>query len=272
MGRIHAEKLVGREDVELCVLDPAGVPEHLPAVDALPARLDAAIIAVPARSHADVALPLLRRGVACLIEKPLAVGEDVALLERFDRLTVGHIERFNPALAALPDGVVPRFIRSERLASPGRRTDVDVVMDLMIHDLDLVLHLAGEVVEVRAIGLDARGKGIDAAEVWLETETGCVATVTASRVSRSGARTMRVVDEAAYWSLDLGSKAAGRVPWRAGDLAAEAVDVPDSDAVEALHDAFLGAVRGERPFPVPAADGARAVRLAERVLAAIADR
>ena len=270
MGRIHADKLLARPDVELVVLDPAGVPEHLPAVTELP-PIDAAVIAVPARLHAQVARPLLERGVACLIEKPLAVGRDVDALVGFERVTVGHIERFNPALSVLPEGVRPRFVRAERLAAPGRATDIDVVMDLMIHDLDLVLHLAGPVTEVRAIGVDARGQGIDAAEVWLETASGCVATLAASRMSRAGTRTLRVVDDAAYWSLDLGRRAGARVPWRQ-DLAAEPVQVPSHDAVEALHDAFLCAVRGERPFPVPAGEGAAAVRLAERVLAAIQAR
>ncbi|MCB9759352.1 MAG: Gfo/Idh/MocA family oxidoreductase [Alphaproteobacteria bacterium] len=272
MGGAHARRLLERADVDLvAILDP--VPPTEPALaalhrSALPEGLDFAVVAAPTRLHAALTRPLLEAGLAVLVEKPLAATVDEARgLLGHDRLSVGHIERFNPAVAALPEGLRPRYLRAERL-SPfrARGTDVDVIHDLMIHDLDLLLHLDGsEVTEVRAVGVPVMTPGVDIADVRLETASGCVASLTASRVSRASARHLRLVSEGAYFSLDLGERTAERVRWGAGQLAAEPLAVPRRDALVALHDAFLAAVRGEGPFPAPAHEALRGLELADEV-------
>lgn len=270
MGRIHVEKLAAH--VDLVVIDPAGVPEGLPSADEVPQDIDAAIVAVPASEHAQVAIPLLERGVPCLIEKPLASDlRDARRLAAFPKCSVNHQERFNPAVLALPDDLQPRYIRVERLAAPsGRGSDVDVVHDLMIHDLDLLLHLAGgSVTELRAVGVPVITSGIDVAEVWLETSTGCVATLTASRISRGSTRRFRMMDQGRYWSLDLGGGKGSRVRWGEGELQPEPLPIEGGDAIEAVHAAFFAAVRGEGPFPCPAREAAKAVGVADRVAEAI---
>ncbi|MCB9794163.1 MAG: Gfo/Idh/MocA family oxidoreductase [Alphaproteobacteria bacterium] len=271
MGSHHARRLLEREDVALLgVVDPVAPEDAALAalhVAALP-EVDFAVVAAPTELHRELAEPLLQAGLAVLVEKPLAATpEDAEVLARYDRLCVGHIERFNPALRALPPGTEVRYIRAERLAPPsGRGRDTDVVADLMVHDLDLALALAGgEVVELRAAGVAVLGEGVDIADVRLETSTGCVASLVASRISRKRARSLRVVGEGCYWSLDLAERRAERVRWGDGELGAERIELPEQDALVALHDAFLAMVRGEAPSPVSGAEGARAVRLAAEV-------
>ena len=275
MGTFHARKLAARADVELLgVVDPD--PGRLEfARTTVDQPLDFAVVATPTAVHVETALPLLERGVPCIVEKPLGASAELArALAAYPHVSVNHVERYNPALAALPSGVRPRYLRAERIGVfHGRGTDVDVVLDLMIHDLDLVLHLAGgEITELRAVGVPVVTDGVDIAEAWIETSTGCVATLTASRVSRAPKRVLRVVAEEAYWSLDLGQRQVARVDWRAGELGAVAEAVEPADALECLHRDFLAAVRGEGPYPVPGREALAAVEAAERIAAAIAER
>lgn len=273
MGALHARKLAARSDVRLFVLDPAGVPADLPAVEDLPEGLDAAIVAVPGSRHEQVARPLVERGLPCLIEKPLAPSSGQARSLVAANVSVNHLERVNPALAALPQGLRPRYLRFERLAAPGPRgRDVDVLRDLMIHDLDLALHLAGPVRELRALGVPVLGDGVDVAEAWLEHEGGCVSTLTASRVSREPVRRLRIVDEGAYWSLDLGARSATEVRWSQGQLTPRALPVPLWDPLEEMHRRFLDAVRGQGAFPCPASQALQAVELAEALAEAVQAR
>ncbi|MBN1335921.1 MAG: Gfo/Idh/MocA family oxidoreductase [Deltaproteobacteria bacterium] len=266
MGGLHARALGRRPDVRVRVVDPGrGHPGPV-------GRPDAAIVAVPAVRHAEVALPLLDAGVPCLVEKPLAPDPDAAeALAAWPDCMPGHVERFNPVFCALP-GLRARFLVAERIHAPtGRGADVDVVLDVMIHDLDLALWLLGEEPdEIRASGLAVRSAcGVDIANARLETASGGAAVLTASRVSRRQVRALRVFTLDAYVSMDLAAGRADRVRWGAAGLEEEAVPVPAGDALEREHDAFLAHVRQEAPFPVPAADAARAVRLARRVQAAI---
>ncbi len=271
MGELHARKLQARHDVDLVgVLDPAGVPGDLPGVDRLPTDLDFAVIAVPTARHAEIALPLAEAGLPLLIEKPLAgTVQDALKLAVFDAITVNHIERWNPVLGALPFGFRARYLQAERLCPWGPRgTDVDVVLDLMIHDLDLVLHLVGgELKELRAVGMPVRSEGVDIAEVWLETSNGGVATLTASRVSRQPVRRLRAVGRDGYFSLDLWKQEATRVRFQQDQLDAEPVAVAERDALEGVHEDFLAAVRGEGSWPVPAAQADQVMVLAEQVTA-----
>ena len=174
-------------------------------------KVDLATVAVPTQAHAEVADTLLGAGVHLLVEKPLT-----ATLEEADRvvglaatkglvLRVGHLERFNPALLAVRDRITaPRFMECHRLAPfKPRGTDVDVVLDLMIHDLDIILSLVDSpVAEVRANGVPVLTGGIDIANARIEFANGCVANVTASRVSAKSMRKLRVFQPDCYVSID----------------------------------------------------------------------
>jgi len=174
-------------------------------------KLDAASVAVPTIHHHAVASRLLEAGVDCLVEKPLAAtlaeaDELVALAERHGRiLQPGHLERFNPAVLAIePKLTKPMFFEAHRLSvfTP-RSLDVDVVLDLMIHDLDIVLKFANSPVkEVRAVGLPVLSPKVDIANVRVEFESGCVANFTASRVSTERVRKLRFFEPRRYVSID----------------------------------------------------------------------
>ena len=256
MGSHHARHL--REmGADLEVVDPAlGLPE--------PAGLpDAAVIAVPSHLHLAVALPLLRQGVPCLIEKPLAADlSEGAQLARYPRLMVGHVERYNPALSLLSGPL--RFVQAERLAPySGRAADVDVVLDLMIHDIDIFLAsdpqdpLGG----VQAEGLAVTSGQVDIAQARLETVGGRVATLSASRVSRTASRRLRAFVAGEYWSLDLREHRAHRVRW-GESLEEQAVEVPRWDALRRELEDFLAAVTEDQPMPIPGEAGMDALRAA----------
>ncbi|MES2641838.1 MAG: Gfo/Idh/MocA family oxidoreductase [Myxococcota bacterium] len=262
MGRLHARHLAGNDIV---LVDPAlGLRGDI-------AGIDAAVIATPTATHAAVALPLLARGIPCLVEKPLAATLDEArALAAFPHLMVGHVERFNPAYGALA-GVDARFVVAERVGRfTPRGTDVDVILDLMIHDLDLFLHLTGEdVVEVRANGVAVATQGYDLAQARVETTSGRVGTFTASRLARQPARKLRVFATGEYWSVDLRERQVARVAYEAGELVQAQVVLPEQDALGAEIAAFLAAVRGEAPYVVTGADALRALELAWRIRDAI---
>ena len=189
-----------------------GVPGFATVADLLGAgAVDAAMVAVPTRAHAAVAQELLRAGVACLVEKPfaatLAEADEMVRLarERGVVLQVGQLERFNPAVTAARAVVTrPMFFEAHRLSvfTP-RSLDVDVVLDLMIHDLDVVLSMVGsEVREVRAVGLPVLSRKVDIANARVEFANGCVANFTASRVSTERVRKVRFFQPQQYVSLD----------------------------------------------------------------------
>lgn len=262
MGRLHLRHL---GEHEVVVVDPE--QGHAPDIGAI----DAAIVATPTATHLAVARPLLDRGVPCLVEKPLAATvEDAAALAVYPHLSVGHIERYNPAMPTFDD---VRFVQAERVGRfTPRGTDVDVVLDLMIHDLDLFLHLVDEpIAEVRANGVAIATGGYDVAQARVATVSGRVGTFTSSRLARQPSRRWRVFDGASYWSIDLKERQVVRVEW-GGELRETVVPVPTVDALGAEIAAFLAAVRGERPYPVPGADALRAIELAAWVRAEIGGR
>ncbi len=206
------------ELVGVCDLDPeragaAAARFSCPALDVaqLPGRADAAIVAVPTIAHAAVGCQLLEAGLDVLVEKPIA--SDMAGAKRLVEtarargriLQVGHLERFNPAVAALRKAAtLPLFFEVHRMSvfTP-RSLDVDVVLDLMIHDLDIVLDLAGEAPEeIRAAGISVLSKKVDIANVRLAFPGGCVANLTASRVSTERVRKLRLFQPRQYISLD----------------------------------------------------------------------
>ncbi len=175
------------------------------------ARIDAASVATPTATHFEVAGQLLERGKHLLIEKPIAENPAHAteLAQRAAAqqlvLQVGHVERFNPVLSALESRLTrPRFIEAHRLSPyPNRSTDIGVVLDLMIHDLEIILHLVRSPVEtIDAVGVPVLSRGEDIANARLRFEDGCVANITSSRISPERMRKIRVFQEDAYLSLD----------------------------------------------------------------------
>jgi predicted dehydrogenase len=174
-------------------------------------EVDAVSIAVPTESHRDVALPFLERGIGVLVEKPMArsLGEADDMSAAAKRtgavLAVGHTERYNPAVAAvLPLVTSPRFIEVHRLgAFPERSLDIDVVFDLMIHDLDVILALVkSEVTALEAVGVPVLTPRYDIANARLRFASGCIANVTASRISKDRVRKIRFFQPDAYLSID----------------------------------------------------------------------
>ena len=186
--------------------------------------VDAASVSTPTSSHHQIALALLRRGKHLLIEKPIAENPQHAteLAELAARnqliLQVGHVERFNPVLSALEARLThPRFIEAHRLSSyPNRSTDIGVVLDLMIHDLEIILHLVRSPVQnIDAVGVPVLSRGEDIANARIRFENGCVANVTSSRISPERMRKIRVFQEDAYLSLDY-EKQSGEIYRREG--------------------------------------------------------
>jgi predicted dehydrogenase len=260
-----------------------------PSLDALLDRVDAISIAVPTPAHTEVGLAVLSRGIAALVEKPLADSLEGA--ERLVRqaasagvvLQVGHVERFNRAVrAATPYLDEPRFLQCERLAPfQPRGTDVAVILDLMIHDLDLILELVrAEVREVRATGVPVLTPHVDIANARVEFANGAVALVTASRISRERTRKLRIFQPSGYFSLDL-AQGDGRFfrlkpGWqglgatRIEDIVeAVQLDAPEAEPLRLELESFLRAVRGEGEVVVSGAAGAQALTLAWRVAEAI---
>jgi predicted dehydrogenase len=266
---------------------------------ALAGELEALSVAVPAAAHAEVAIPSLERGVAVLVEKPMAASvaeaEAIRAAARSSGapLMVGHVERWNGAFRRVRPLIDrPRFIEGHRLSSfAGRGLDVDVIFDLMIHDLDLVASLTPAALSrVAAVGVPVLTASADIANVRLEFEDGLVANLTASRVSRERMRKLRIFQANAYVSIDFAARSAERVTLRPeaaralgggrGPAAAAAllaalehtvIDARDDpEPLVAELAAFVEAVRDGRP-PAPGADeGLRAVELAERVAAEMA--
>jgi predicted dehydrogenase len=206
--------LAGTYDIDPTRAREAAAEYNVPAFDSLDqmaASTDAAIVAVPTTAHAEVGCALLHRGVDVLIEKPIAAtAADAELLvdtaARHQKiLQVGHLERFNPAVEALAAKItIPLFFEIHRLSlfTP-RSLDVDVVLDLMIHDIDLVLALTGKMPEeVRAAGISILSPKVDIANVRLAFPGGCVANLTASRVSTERVRKLRLFQPHEYLSID----------------------------------------------------------------------
>ncbi len=252
-------------------------------------EVQAATVAVPTVHHLAVARQLMKAGVDVLIEKPLAAtlaeaDELVALAAANKRIAqVGHLERFNPAVrATLPLLTQPMFFEVHRLSvfTP-RSLDVDVVLDLMIHDLDIVLAFANSAVkEVRAVGLPILSGKVDIANVRLELESGCIANFTASRVSTERVRKLRFFQPRQYVSIDYGRQevlvfTVGKDGAVAGTPSVNpqiGVAKPAVASEEPLHaelKSFLQAVRQRSTPVVPLEDGRRALGLALEIVAAI---
>jgi predicted dehydrogenase len=294
LGQHHARLLASMDDVHLVgIVDTKpGRAEEIGAKFGVPGfthlrdlpfdRLDAATIAVPTVSHVDVALPVIDAGLSILVEKPLASSLEKAdqLIEAAARrgvvLAAGHTERFNPAVvAALPLVSNPRFVEVHRLGTfPERSLDIDVVFDLMIHDLDLLLTaVKSEVTSIEAIGVNVLTSRTDIANVRLRFASGCIANVTASRISRDKVRKLRFFQRESYVSIDYASQEAeiyrlvaqnGRPGISGGKL-----DVQRDEPLRAELADFVDAVRRRREPGVSGRAGRAALALATRVAEAM---
>ena len=246
---------------------------------ALVGRVDAVTIATPTASHMDIALPFIEAGAGVLVEKPLAAS--LAEADRLVRaaeargtlLATGHTERFNPAVAAaMPLVSGPRFIEIHRLGTfPERSLDIDVIFDLMIHDLDILLAVVGsDVVSVEAVGVNVLTPRIDIANARLRFASGCIANVTASRISRDRVRKARFFQHDSYLSIDYAAQELEvyrLVPQNGGRPAIQggSVNVVNDEPLRRELVDFVDAVRNRRPPAVTGRDGQAALALATRV-------
>ena len=242
--------------------------------------VDAVTVATPTESHLAVAEGLLARGVHVLVEKPLARSVDEAdrliavAAARGVRLAVGHTERFNPAVtAARPLLHAPRFIEAHRLGTfPERSLDIDVVFDLMIHDLDLLLSIVGEpVVSVEAVGVPVLTPRIDIANVRLKFAGGCIANLTASRISRDRVRKIRFFQPQSYLSIDYAAQevehyALGPGPNGTPAITGGKLEVERDEPLRRELEDFVTAVRTGRPPQVTGEQGRAALALAAEIV------
>lgn len=318
LGRHHARILAAQPDIELTAVVDKSAENGNRVAEACGTRwasdpaevldlVDAAVIAVPTRAHRPVAEQFLERGIPVLVEKPLAADLDDAraLVELADRrgvpLQVGHVERFNPAtVAAKALCGVPKYVRSERLSPFSfRSTDIGVVHDLMIHDLDLLLDLVGApVVSVEALGLALMGPGEDVVQARIRFATGCIADLTASRISPQPRRAMQIWSAAGAVTVDFTTREVQRfsptAAFPAGPTPVELAgrpgadlerlkqqvfgewiecrraDVPADDALTAELRSFLDAVRTGSAPEVDGHQALAALELADRVVRSVA--
>ncbi len=308
LGSIHARVYTEIPGVTLCGvhdIDPAtsaAVAERhgcmaYESLTALAAEADALSICVPTTEHCEVALAAMEHQCHLLVEKPIAddIESGKRMVAEADKrglqMMVGHVERFNPAIiAALPYFNRPGFVESHRLAPFGHRgAEVAVVLDLMIHDIDLLTMILGEPVDdLRASGISVLTPDLDIANARIEFKGGCVANITASRISRERLRKVRFFQSDSYISIDL---LAGQVEMfrKAPDFGtklSQAIATPEGLAGISLEsfvepvpitvtpaeplrlelEAFVRAIEGDKPVPISGADGLRSLEIAYRIL------
>lgn len=299
LGRFHSQKFSKITDCELvaiCDVDGGKAKAVADEVHShaetdykkLIGRVDAIMVATPTTNHYEVAKFFLQNGVHVQVEKPLTESvveaKELCRLAKDNKLVlqVGHVERFNPALVAAKDKLgIPLFIECHRLAPfKPRSIDVDVVLDLMIHDLDVVMSLIKSPVKsVSAIGTPVLTKTVDIANVRLEFESKAIANLTASRVSLNSMRKFRVFQRSQYLSIDFGSGEVNLTTktgdWKFGEdppLAMENWNLEKGDALMVEDQAFIDAVLQKKPCLVTGEDGLRALEVAELIRADIQKR
>jgi predicted dehydrogenase len=289
LGRLHARVLTEMPEAQVAgfvdadeaiAADVAGSLglHRFRSVAELAKAVDCAVVATPTSTHYDVARELIEAGCDVLVEKPITADVEqgrrlVDLAKKKKRiLQVGHVERYNPAIAAVAPLLQDiRYLEAERLGVfVGRSLDIDVLLDLMIHDLNLVLSLFhSKVIEVRAVGVPVLTEKVDMTNVRLELENGAVANLTASRVSQERVRKVRFFSSEAYISVD--TKEQEVKGFRLGNRAIEpiAIHVEKKEPLRAELESFLQCVRDRTRPLVDGEDGVAAVGLAKEVAAAI---
>lgn len=282
MGRNHARVYSRLPSVELAAVYDAD-PERAAAIAAefggkpvssleeFAAAVDLASVAVPTVAHREVGCRLMEAGVHVLMEKPIAptVEDAEVLVETSQRcgkvLQIGHIERFNPVMRELESKLThPRFIEAHRLSPfPNRSIDIGVVLDLMIHDLEIILHLVrSPIASIDAVGVSVLTQSEDIANARLRFENGCVANVTASRISPEKMRKIRVFQEDCYLSLDY-QEQSGHVHWREGlEIKRGAVEVEPGEPLMLELAAFVRSVSAGVAPAVSGQQGAAALGVA----------
>jgi predicted dehydrogenase len=244
-------------------------------------KVDAVSLAVPTVDHARIAIDLLNHGIDVLVEKPIAstIEQARAIIETAARnnrvLQIGHVERFNPVVAAAREAATkPQFFEIHRLAAFSPRSlDTDVVLDVMIHDIDIVLSLVPAAVrEVRAVGIPVLSQKADIANARIEFEDGCVANLTASRVSFEKTRKLRFFQPHDYISVDYASQTGTIVSLRMGRVIERKLEPPTEEPLKVELAAFLDCVKKREKPAVTGEDGLRALEVATCINAAIAQR
>jgi len=305
MGKIHASKLaaessvefVGCHDIQRSSSAAIASEYNITVFDSIEAMLglvDAVSIAVPTSSHFEVASPFLDSGIAVLLEKPIShdiesADKLVSLAEaKKTILQIGHSERFNPAFLAVERGISdPKFIETHRLAPfKGRGDDVAVIFDLMVHDLDLILALTGSFPEkIDAAGVAVITDTVDIANARLTFSGGCVANVTASRISVKEMRKLRVFQKSGYTSIDMASREAEQYLVATSDddaykkapifgrfhlpdgraVIRNNIEIPSGDNLQFEISSFVSAIEGKHPPVVSGRDGLNVLRLATEI-------
>ena len=298
LGRFHAQKYAAAVDAELVavcdIVENAGravaaecETQFFSDYRELVGLVDAVGIAASTLAHFEISRFFLEQGVHVFVEKPMTQTSAEAAeltqlaLDRGLKLQVGHVERFNPALLAAREGVDnPSFIECHRLAPFNKRgADVNVVLDLMIHDLDVILSLVdAKPTEVSAVGIAVLTDSVDVANARIGFDNGAIANVTASRVSTKAERKFRVWQDQQYVSIDFGNgkiqKVTSRSEWQEGEspLQQQSWSLEKGDALRAEIEAFLAAIRNDTECLVSGRDGQAALELAELIMADIAQR
>jgi len=291
LGRFHAQKYAGLPESELIgvvdvdpqqaqkVADELEVPSYSDYHEVLD-QVDAVSIVVPTVHHYETAKAFMEKGVHVLLEKPFAATiKEAEELEQLSgdknlRLQIGHLERFNSVFTEFQQLIDrPKFIENIRIAPfPKRGTDVDVILDLMIHDIDLVLAVVGEYPEsVDGTGVNIVTSTADLANARLRFPSGCIADLTASRVSDKAERKMRIFQSGLYLSLDYGTGQARKLQVDSNavpdpeTLKPEAFQLEKGDALLAEIESFLSAVREGKKPKVTGQDGLNAMRVAWQI-------
>lgn len=292
LGKHHARIYEELESVELTAVvdirgDRADEIAHAHHAQAftdyreLFGKVDAVSLAVPTVDHAVIGADLLHHGIDVLVEKPLAASLDDArcLIDAATRsgriLQTGHVERFNPVVtAAIEVATTPQFFEIHRLAAfTPRSLDIDVVLDLMIHDLDIVLHLVrSPVLDVRAVGIPILSNKADIANARVEFQNGCVANLTASRVSYEKTRKLRFFQPHDYVSVDYATQTGIMVSLRMGRVTERKLEPPGGEPLRLELESFVNSVRTRSAPLVCGEDGYRALELAIQINEAIARR
>jgi predicted dehydrogenase len=299
LGKFHAEKFAKSKKAELVAIVDSDEASRNKWAKKYRAKavsdfrqlpdlgIQCASVVTNTSAHHEIASFLLQNGIDVLVEKPMTVTTNEArhlieLSKKHNRiLQVGHLERFNPAFRALKSVLYrPWFFEVRRIAPfKARATDVDVVLDLMIHDIDIVAHLVGEpVVHIEAVGVPVLTKTIDIASARLTFRGGAIANVTASRAALTSERTIRIFQPNLYISLDFEKKKL-KIYQKSKDIDSKGFpkisvnehSVKERDALEHEIDSFINCVIGRNEPEVRGEDGLRALELTERIHKAFAD-
>jgi len=286
MGRIHLGKLLGFTDVEILgvmdvdgdILDNIYKQHRLPVyVDyrKIPDTVTGVVIASPTESHYEMAKYFLERGTHVFMEKPITkeISQGKELVEIAERLGVilqiGLLERFNPAIKEATAHIErPLFVEARRMSSfTGRSTDIDVVLDLMIHDIDLTLSIVrDDVLEIRAYGMPFVSDKLDMATAWIKFSGGCVACITASRVSVNKERSFTVFEGEKKYFVDLlNGRLTGTLVRHDGEVDTFEYQADKVDSVKEELLEFIGSIKGEKKPRVDGREGLNALIVAEQI-------